>query len=288
MLSSEQIKKRINYIGGSDAACLLGLSRWKTPLALWAEKTKQILPEDISGKMQVRLGNKMEDTIAELFTEETGLKVRRVNETIYHREYPFLAANIDRKIVGEDYILECKHTSERRANEWNEGVPIEYLIQCYHYLAVTDCKKAYLACLIGNQELKIKEIDRDEKILSDLIVKEVYFWREFIEKKIMPGVVDNDDSVLYRLFPHAEQGQIIQLGDDVNAKCEMIESLNQDKFTVEKQIDKLKNELKALIKENETGDTGRYQIRWSNVKKEAYTVAASEYRQFRIACVNRK
>lgn len=282
MLTPEQIKERLNYIGGSDAAIILGLSRWKTPLQVWAEKLRQIEPEDISGKMQVRLGNKMEDTIAELFTEETGLKVRRVNETIYHPKYPFLAANIDRKVVGADHILECKHTSERRAKEWDEDVPMEYLIQCYHYLAVTGYKKAYLACLIGNQELKIKEIDRDEKVLADLVAKEVFFWREFIEKKVMPAVTSYDDSVLYQLFPHAEQGQIIQLGDDVSAKCETIEALNQDKFTVEKQIDKLKNELKALIKENEIGDTVRYQIKWSNVKKEAYTVAASEYRQFRI------
>ena len=131
------IEKRKEYIGGSDCAGVLGLSRWTTPLKIWAVKTGQIVPEDISQKIAVKLGNKLEQTVCELFTEQTGLKVRRVNETLFHKDYNFIGANIDRKIEGQDVILEAKTCSAFKAKEWGEDeIPAEYLLQCYHYLAV--------------------------------------------------------------------------------------------------------------------------------------------------------
>ena len=42
--------ERSEYIGGSDIASVMGLSRWKTPLQLWAEKTGNIPQEDLSDK----------------------------------------------------------------------------------------------------------------------------------------------------------------------------------------------------------------------------------------------
>ena len=47
-------------IGGSDASCILGLNPYKSAYALWCEKTGKIIPEDISDKEAVRLGNDLE------------------------------------------------------------------------------------------------------------------------------------------------------------------------------------------------------------------------------------
>ena len=98
-LTKEQVEARKNYIGGSDAAAILGLSRYKTALEVWAWKTGQVVPDDISDKVYIKLGNKLEQTVAEFFMEETGKKVQRVNDTIFHPKYPFLGANIDRKVI---------------------------------------------------------------------------------------------------------------------------------------------------------------------------------------------
>lgn len=273
---------RTKFIGGSDAAAVIGMSRWQTPLQLWAIKTGQI--ENLNEETLPQwCGKELEDVVAKRYMIETGKKVRRDNSTIFHKQYPFLACHIDRKVEGEDTILQCKTVSAYKEKEWDgEDIPIEYIIQEYHELACTGYKKAIIACLIGNHKFIIKEIERDEKVLKNLIDKEVYFWREFVEKKVMPGVAANDDSVLNQLFPHTEEGIIIPLPDDVNQICETLESLNQDKFVVEKQIGKLRNELKAMIKEKEIGTTGRYEIKWGNVKKAEHVVKAHEYRQLKI------
>lgn len=265
------MNNRNTYIGGSDCAGVLGLSRWNTPLQVWAEKTGQVLPKDISDKVAVKLGNKLEGTVAELFMEETGKKVQRVNETIFHQKYDFLGANLDRRIVGEDAILECKTCSAWKAKEWEgQEIPQEYILQCYHYLAITGKQKCYIAVLIGNQDFKWKEIKRDDKLILDIIKKEVHFWENFVVPKVMPFTIKSSDSeILSELFQDVKEDSQIELDDKARAILENIESMKQDKFSLEKQIEQQENEIKALLKENQSAICGDYSITWKmqNVKR---------------------
>lgn len=255
---------RQSFIGGSDAAAVLGLSRWSTPLQVWAIKTGQIPEPDISSKIAVKLGLKLEDTVADFFADETGKKVRRCNETLYHPQYPFLAANIDRRVVGEESILECKTASAWKAKEWQgEDIPQEYIIQCYHYLAVTGAKKAYIAVLIGNQDFQWKEIQRDEKLIKDMVKKEVDFWENFIVPKVMPAqIYCNDTETLYSLFPQEKEGSTVELGDDVDAMIESLQAQKQDCKTLEMYIEKQENEIKMMLKDAEIGLTPHHKISW--------------------------
>jgi len=278
------IEKRKEYIGGSDCAGVLGLSRWTTPLKIWAVKTGQIVPEDISQKIAVKLGNKLEQTVCELFTEQTGLKVRRVNETLFHKDYNFIGANIDRKIEGQDVILEAKTCSVFKAKEWGEDeIPAEYLLQCYHYLAVTGYKKCWIAVLIGNQDFKFKEVLYDKKVIDDIIRKEVFFWREFVETKTMPTTILSQDSdILNSLFPNIVKSDPVALGDEVDSKIESLQGLQEDFNSLKGTIEKSKNEIKAMLKENESGITPHYKVVWQKIHKDPYEVKEQNYRQLKI------
>jgi putative phage-type endonuclease len=275
---------RNQYLGGSDAAAVLGLSRWKTPLQVWAEKTGNIDPDDISKKLSVKLGNTLEQTVADLFCEETGKKVCRVNETKLHSKYPFLAANLDRRVVGEDSILECKTCSAWKSREWEgEEIPAEYIIQCMHYLAVTGKEKAYIAVLIGNQDFKWKEIKRDETVIAQMIEREVAFWEKFVIPQVMPMMISTNDTViLYKLFPIQTPQSEIVLTDEANRLCEEIEILKQDKKSIDGSIEQKSNILKAMLKENECGITSLYKIIWKAQHREAYQVEACNFRALRI------
>ena len=59
-------------IGGSDAAIIAGLNRWKSPYQLWLEKTRQVEPEDISDNEYVYWGTVLEQLVADRFCELTG------------------------------------------------------------------------------------------------------------------------------------------------------------------------------------------------------------------------
>jgi putative phage-type endonuclease len=282
MLTKEEFEERKKYIGASEAAAVLGLSRWSTPLEVWARKVGEI-PYEEEETLPQKVGTKSEQMVAELFMEETGKKVRRVNETVFHKKYPFLGCNLDRKIEGEDAILECKTASVYKIKEWDDDeIPQEYLIQVYHQLACTGYKKGYLACLLGNTKFIIREIEYDASIIGGIVKKEVYFWREFVEKKVMPGQISYKDSdLLYRLFPVVEPESFIELPDEVNIACENLEAMQSDFMSLKAKIEKAKNELKAMLKENEAGSTGIWQVTWKPQHKDAYQVKAWDGRVLR-------
>lgn len=265
MLTQEQRIERRNYIGASDAAGVLGLSRWKTPLSIWAEKTGQI-DGDATASLFQKLGHKLEQAVAELFMEETGKKLRRVNETIFHKKYPFLGVNLDRRVIGEDADVECKTCSAWKAKEWDgEEIPREYIIQCLHSLAVTGRQRMYIAVLIGNQDFKWKVIERDDAVLADLVRKEVYFWNHFVVPKIMPmSMTKNDKDTLDSLFPRAIEKKTIPLGDDAEAIIESLEAMSSDLKNLEGQIDKSQNDLRAMLGDAEVGETLNHKVLWTN------------------------
>ena len=207
----------------------------------------------------------MEEVIAKRFTLETGKKVRRVNDTIYHKQYPFLACHIDRKVENEDTILQCKTASAYKDSEWRENeIPVEYIIQEYHELACTGYKKAIIACLIGNHRFVIKEILYDKKIIDDVVRKEIKFW-EFVQKNQMPmQITSEDSSILYALFPRVAEESVIELGDDASKICESLDSMKADYKVLEKEIDQQENTLKAMLKTYETGVTAIYKITWKS------------------------
>ena len=289
-LTQEQVAARRNFIGGSDAAAVLGLSRWSTPLKVWASKTGQLPDEDISDRLAIEVGNELEAVVCRLFTKKTDKQLRRVNEAVFHPEYPFIGAHLDRRVVGEDAIFEAKTASGWKAKEWEgEDIPREYIIQVMHYLAVTGQKKAYIACLIGgNQKFVWKTIERDEDMIKDMIKREVAFWHEFVEPKVMPMTVTaRDGETLYNLFPLDDQTEI-ELADDANKLCENIGAMVADSKALGTQIDQAKNELRLMLGEHAIGYTDTYKVSWLAQEKKEYTVKASKTRVLRVAKIKQE
>lgn len=267
MITEEQRAARQGYIGSSDAAAVCGLSRWQTPLELWGEKTG-LIPRKDEPTLQKKLGNRLEEVVAELFMEQTGLKVQRVNDTLFHRDYPYLGANIDRRVVGKREGLECKTATAFKAKEWaDEEIPQEYIVQCHHSLAVTGWDRWHIACLIGNQEFVIKTIERDEKVLKSLVQNEVEFWN-LVETKTMPATITARDSdALYTLYPVATQ-ETKQLSDEFAARLESRAAMIADVKQLESNIEQIENEVKAQMGTAEAAAAGQYAITWKNQKQD--------------------
>ena len=56
------------------------------------------------------------------------------------------------------------------AKKWEDGkVPLSYQIQCYHDTSVMNADAWYIAVLMYGRDFKFCKIERDEKILADLI-----------------------------------------------------------------------------------------------------------------------
>ncbi len=126
----EWLDARRNSIGGSDVAGILGMTDYSSPLKVYLDKKG--LGNDDEDSEAAFHGRELEAYVARLFTLKTGKKVRRCNYILIHPEYPFMTADIDRFVIGEDTFLECKTANEYLKDEWEgDKVPDAYIAQLY-------------------------------------------------------------------------------------------------------------------------------------------------------------
>lgn len=267
------LEARRGSIGGSDAAAILGLNPYSSPYALWAEKTGAIEPEDISDKEPVRLGVYLEDYVARRFTELTGKRVRRENYILKNPAYPWAHANVDRLIIGEKSGLECKTTSELNLKRFRGGeYPANYYCQCMHYMAVTGYPKWYLAVLIGNREVRVFELLRDEDEIAALMDAERQFWG-----KVTSGTPPETDGLqatgdtLDAL--HEGGGGCIDLSpvsDDIRSYL----ALRGQIKALQEQLDGCANAVKSFMGQCETGKLGGISVSWRRYQSSRFDRAS--------------
>lgn len=259
---------RKNYIGGSDAAAVVGMNSFSSPFAVWAEKTGRI-PE-FGGNLATEVGTFLEEFVAKKFEEETGKQVRRNNMSMVNDQYPWAIANIDRQIVGEDAGLEIKTTSELNMKSFKgEEYPGNYYVQCMHYLAVTGKARWYLAVLIGNKDFRIFTIDRDDDEIKALMLAEREFW-EFVKNDVPPPVDGKNctTEAVKDMFPDAAAGSSVDLtdfaGDLIRRKAlkEQIDDLKE-------QADEIDNTIKMAMGTCETGSAPGWGVTWKNQASSA-------------------
>jgi putative phage-type endonuclease len=264
MSHEEWLQARRKGIGGSDAAVILGLSKWKTPFELWLEKTGQVIPEETDNEAAY-WGNVLEDTVAREFSLRTGKKVRRCNRILQHPEYDFMLGNIDREVVGEKAILECKTASEYFRKEWKDDeIPAPYIIQVQHYLAVTGYRQGYIAVLIGGNKFLWKPIERDEELIKIIIDEEKHFWEYHVLQNIPPALDGSSaaEKFLKERYKETDSEKVVQLGASYKSKIEEYQSLKDTIKQLEQQKKTIENELKNELKNAEVGYVGHYEVQW--------------------------
>ena len=271
MTHQEWLEDRRKGIGGSDVATILGLNKYKSVYQLWLEKTDQI--EVTSAQSEAAYwGNTLEEVVAEEFSKRTGKKVRRRNKVFEHSKYPFLRANIDRDIVGENAVLECKTANQFLANEWDEDeIPIQYICQVQHYMNVLNLDYVYFAVLIGGQKFVWKKMERDQELIDMITEKLVEFWIENVEKGIEPAIdgLKATSDFLTQRYLDTEDNQT-ELNARFDEKIANLARLKGDKKIIEENITLLENELKQALGKAEAtiGITPNNIVSWKKTQSK--------------------
>lgn len=203
---SEWLKKRNNGIGGSDAAAVIGVSKWKTNVQLWEEKTGRRELEDISENEFVKYGKESEKFLRELFKldfpeyivnyDEFGMKANIKNK-------PFIFATLDGDLIeketGRKGILEIKTSfinSSAQIAWWDNRIPDTYYIQVIHQLLATGWEfavvKAQLKYWYDKNKIDVRHyfIERKDVIddINFIFNKELEFW-DCVEKDKRPSLI---------------------------------------------------------------------------------------------------
>lgn len=190
MLTPEQLEQRKSGLGGSDAAAALGLSPWKTPLALYLEKRGELPPVDETEAM--RWGSIHEPAILNAYAQRAGVPLLAHPPLIRHPQYPWMFASLDAR-TGER-VVEAK--TARSAEGWGEPgsdeIPEAYLLQVQHYMLVTALPIADVAALIGGNDFRVYTVEADRELHEMLIEGEHEFWQR-VQREDPPAAQSYQD-----------------------------------------------------------------------------------------------
>ena len=194
-------------IGASDAASVLGMSKWKTNQQLWEEKVGLREPEDISDKPYVQYGHDAEPHIRALFALnhlELNVTYESPYKIIRNDDHPFIFCTPDGELeevsTGRRGGLEIKTTeikSPAQWDEWNGRIPQQYYCQVIWQMIATGWEFVWLAALIkwytkdgelrmNYREYPIERADVQEDI-AHTMSKGIEFWRT-IDTKTKPAL----------------------------------------------------------------------------------------------------
>jgi putative phage-type endonuclease len=200
------LKERLNGIGASEAAAVIGVSPYISNEELWEIKTGRKIPDDIGDKPYVKFGTEAEKHIRALFALENPQYQVGYEEfkIIRSPDYPFIFATLDGWLTDEhsrNGVWECKTTEILRPNqwaEWTDGVPNHYYVQILHQLLATGFDFAVLTARIrytdraGAKKSVTQDYHIERQSVTDdldyLLKEEVKFW-ELVKADTRPPLM---------------------------------------------------------------------------------------------------
>ena len=270
----EWLAFRRTGIGGSDASTIVGLNPYSSLYYLYNDKLGLLAPKDDTESM--RQGRDFEQYVADRWMEATGKKCQRNNFMWRSIEHPFMLADIDREIVGENAGLECKTTSVYNRHDFEGGeIPLTYYVQCQHYMAVMGFDRMYLAVLVLTKGFYTYVIERDETEISALVEAERAFWEDHLVPQIPPDLDGSEATqlALRQRYPE-DHGGCIRLGKSTAQKLETLASVQEELKALKQSESEIKADLMAALGDYSDGETDHWCVSWKNQSRSSVDTKA--------------
>lgn len=279
------VLQRRAYLGGTDAAAIVGISPWATPLTVYLDKTQPEAREDRE-TMAMRRGLVLERFIAAEFCRTHPGLVTYHPKPVLRTDWGFPAgASLDFYVARAERprtpiaMLETKTAmSYYSRRQWAEpspdrlleegDLPDAYYTQVQWYLAVTELPLAYAAADTGDDSLTVVPIHPNERVQARLIDACRAFWTEHVEVGVAPepSGSDRDGEALQRMWPDTVPEPTVTIEDELADL--MVSDYLAHEFKAKEHkaaADKAKQQLQALMGENERAQVGSWLLSWKPV-----------------------
>lgn len=265
------LKQKPRGIYGSEAAAACGVDGHMSALELWARKTERWNSETKCESEQIQLCKDLKPYITLRFSQETGKRTQYPEGVYCHDMHEFILADIDREIVGENACLECRTASSAFEGlpENFEELPPNMLAQCYHYLAVMNYERVYLALLdLFSGELRIYEIPYDHKKCEGLLACEARFWNDNVIADIRPKPDGSDSAgeALKRLIEpiHGDELELSEHSESVGELYELRKRIKE--FEAREKL--LRQELIDAMDGNSSAVTEKFRLNFTRQNRK--------------------
>lgn len=236
--TQEWLDYRATRITSTDAAAILGVSPWDSPLSLYYAKKGMAPPKYVNEAM--KRGAELEDQALEKYTAVTGYKSLMVPMCVESLEYPWMMTSLDGLEMDMQSAVEIKCPGERVFNEIFEGrIPEYHTIQCQFHLLVTGFEKIdYFAYY--NDKFMLMSIFRDQPLIDKIIEKCGDFY-ENLCTNTPPDALPTDAVVRSDVEWALASEDYLAVKKDINKILEHLEGLKQKEKECKERLKELAN-----------------------------------------------
>jgi putative phage-type endonuclease len=190
----EWLEARRLGIGASEAAGVLGASRWSTPFKVFQAKTGalEIVPQTEAQKW----GHKLQDLVGQEIADELGGRWERDERLLRSKKYPWMLATPDGRLILVDGTRtpgEIKTTGDKDA--WDDGIPRETFIQCQQQMVVLEARMVIVGVFFRMEALSYwARCHRDDEFIDTVLVPGTQRAWEGIQKGVLPPVDGHEET----------------------------------------------------------------------------------------------
>jgi predicted phage-related endonuclease len=253
---------RLDGIGGSDIAAILGLVGYETQYGVWLTKMGYRGPVDETPIMT--RGRYAELMLGQWFADKTGIALKKTGTWVVDGA-EHLRCNPDR-LTSDGGVAEMKAPdTDDWAECWKHGPAIHAVTQIKWCMAITGAPHGYVIADGGRQGLRWWRIERDDTELDDMVKFVDWWWWWHIELGNEPeidGSAATTDAIKAASLPPEKLEQFAEVpgcSDWARRRRELkdqIKALTAD-------LDLVENQIKAALRTALTlTDNGRKVLTW--------------------------
>jgi predicted phage-related endonuclease len=276
---------RSKHLGGSDAAAVLGISSWLTPVELWQQKVG-LAANDVDPDREriFERGRRLEPFIRDMVIDKLrdqghDVDLLACNQRYFHPKYKFISTEIDfeLRVDGEELNSDAKSVTWAARKKWgeegSEDIPIEYAAQFQVGLDVApgQRKRCLVAALRSFDDVDIYWTVRDDETIEGIREKLVDFWESHVVTRVPPDPEKfSDISALFK----QDNSRSIEASAEIVDKVDALREIAKLRKELDAEEESLKFDIAQFMGEHalltrgvrnlitwETGDVGRFDMR---------------------------
>lgn len=290
MDKNEWLTARLDGIGASEAAAILGYDPYSSPWSVWRTKVDRVIEERDAGPL-AEWGHRHEPAIAQKFDEmrlaaDVLLDHRLIDpgehEMFWGSDSPPMFCTPDRLLSRDGHVapVEIKCAWYARCQAFGETLPIQYRIQITHQMLSLGATEAYYAVLLNGHDFRWYREVLNERFAAALIKKLAAFWQLVLDKTAPPADWRDGtrDAITRRYEPDLDA--TVELSDEWDELDGSRQSLLAKRDEVCRQIAAIDNRLRAELGSATCGVIpGReWCYTWRPTKTGTRTLRRSKYR----------
>jgi predicted phage-related endonuclease len=252
MLTKEDKLRKVNKVGSSSIATILGWNEYETPFE-YVQRWRGNIGEKVATPPMIA-GNVFEASIAGFYMKLTGKVIIPASGTTYeHPDYSW-------KISHPDFLdefgnpVEIKNVGKYSEHKWgpdgSDDIPLGPLCQVVDQCILLKRNTATVVAYFGGADLRVYKIDIPEQIKENQLAKVVSFYYKYLETDNgeYPPASGRDTSILNEVYEGSKDADITandEIDRVVNRYIYTKQLIDQNKA----ELDEVQAEIKDYMEE---------------------------------------